>query len=74
MRALRAIFNKARAEKEINEDIYPFGKRRYVIPSSKGVKKALTSEQLSRLFKSEPLNSQQEKAKDFGFFLSLVMG
>lgn len=67
LRALRAIFNKARAEKEINEDIYPFGKRRYVIPSSKGVKKALTSEQLSRLFKSEPLNSQQEKAKDFWF-------
>lgn len=68
LRALRALFNKAIAEQEIEQELYPFGKRKYQIPSSNGVKKALTKEQIKGLFETEPKTEQQEKAKDFWFF------
>jgi len=68
LRALRAIYNKAITEGEIKSDIYPFGRRKYVIPSSKNIKKALSKEQLAQLLKAEPENEFQQKAKDFWFF------
>jgi len=68
LRALRAIFNKAIDEKEIDRDYYPFGKRKYQIPATRNVKKALSKDQLSVLYKSTPQNSHQQKAKDFWFF------
>ena len=68
LRALRAIFNKAIEEGEITKDLYPFGKRKYVIPSGKRVKKALNKKQLSLLYYSQPSNEYQEKAKAFFFF------
>ncbi len=68
LRALRAVFNKAIEEKEITQDHYPFGKRKYVIPSGKRVKKALNRGQLSMLYNSTPPNLYQEKAKDFFLF------
>lgn len=68
LRALRAVFNKAIEDGEITKDLYPFGKRKYVIPSGKRVKKALNKEQLSLLYHSKPANSYQEKAKAFFFF------
>ena len=68
LRALRAAFNKAIDEKEIDRDFYPFGKRKYIIPATKNVKKALNQSQLSKLFHSEPQTPEQEKAKDFFFF------
>lgn len=67
LRTLRTIFNNAIAEKFINPEIYPFGKRKYVIPSPKAVKKALSKEQLKTLFESIPQTPEQEKAKDFWF-------
>ncbi|MFK2818988.1 site-specific integrase [Flavobacteriaceae sp. LMIT009] len=68
LKALRAIFNKAISENEIDEGIYPFGKRKYQIPSSKGTKKALGTKQLKLLFDAKPMNKQQIIAKDFWFF------
>ncbi len=68
LRSLRAIFNNAINDKTINKDIYPFGKRKYRIPKSKGVKKALNSEELLKLFNSKPKTKNQEIAKDFWFF------
>lgn len=68
LRPLRAIFNKAIEEKEIQLDIYPFGKRKYQIPSSRKVKKALSNEQLKTLYNSKPKTPEQIKAKDFWFF------
>ncbi len=68
LRPLRAIFNKAIAENEINTDLYPFGIRKYQIPASSKVKKALTREQLKALFNADPKTPEQEKAKDFFFF------
>ena len=68
LRPLRAIFNKAIDEKEISNDYYPFGKRKYQIPSGRKVKKALTKEQLKVLYHAKPETPEQEKAKDFWFF------
>ncbi len=68
LRPLRAVYNKAIHEKEIEEEFYPFGKKKYQIPSVKKVKKALTKDQLKILFDAKPLSVEQEKARDFWFF------
>lgn len=68
LRTLRAIFNKAIDEKEIDKEIYPFGKKNYKIPASKNVKKALNKTELTVLYKAIPKITEQQKAKDFWFF------
>ncbi len=68
LRSLRAVFNKAIEEGEIEKELYPFGKRKYQIPSSTKVKKALSKKQMKKLFGAIPANKHQEKAKDFWFF------
>ncbi len=68
LRNLRAIFNLAIEENEIEKEIYPFGKRKYQIPAPRNVKKALSNEQLKILFESKPETPEQQKAKDFFFF------
>ncbi len=68
LRTLRAIFNKAIEEKEIEKEYYPFGKRKYQIPSSSNIKKALNKIELKALFNSIPDTPEQQKAKDFWFF------
>jgi len=68
LRTLRAIFNKAIDEKEIEKDHYPFGKRKYQVPNSNNVKKALNKNELKALYNAKPINTEQQKAKDFWFF------
>ncbi len=71
-RNIRALFNKAITEKEIDRENYPFSKRKgdskYKIPKARKVKKALNSEELTRLFYSETDTANQEKARDFWYF------
>ena len=67
-RTLRAVFNIAIQENDINSDIYPFGKDKYKIPRTKKVKKALNSKELKRLFDAVPTNDNEQQAKDFWFF------
>ena len=68
LRALRTIFNIAIDEKEIAQKYYPFGKRKYQVPASRTVKKALTKEQLKILHETVPKTDFEQKAKDFWFF------
>jgi len=68
LRSLRAIFNRAIDEKEIDKEYYPFGKRKYQIPATRNIKKALSRDQLKILWQSKPENPEQQKAKDFWFF------
>ncbi|TXD53909.1 tyrosine-type recombinase/integrase [Polaribacter sp. IC063] len=67
-RTLRAVFNIAILQKDINNDIYPFGKNKYKIPRTKKVKKALSAIQLKTLFDAKPKTSKEAEAKDFWFF------
>lgn len=68
LRPLRAIFNAAISENTIKRDHYPFGKKKYTIPTPKGLKKALSKQQLKLLFETEPGTPEQQKAKAFWFF------
>lgn len=74
LRNLRYLFNTAIEDGVIDRSIYPFGRRRYVIPTSKRVKKALTLEQLQQLWNAEPQTMEQQKAKDFWFLSFLCNG
>lgn len=68
LRALRTVFNTAIEDKEIDAEIYPFGKRKYQVPAVRSVKKALSKEQLKQLFDAKPNTLEQQRAKDFWFF------
>jgi site-specific recombinase XerD len=68
IRPLRIVFNNAIESNDISKEIYPFGKRKYQIPKSKKVKKALNSDDLKILYNAKPITLEQEKAKDFWFF------
>lgn len=74
LRPLRTIFNLAIHEGIIPKEKYPFGKYGYTIPESENVKKALTKEQIQKLFDYEPKNPLQKMAKDFWFFSYLSNG
>ena len=68
LRTLRAIYNQAIEENEIEKEYYPFGKRKYQIPATKKTKRALTKEQLGILYNAKPKLPHQQIAKDFWFF------
>lgn len=68
VRALKALYNKAIDEKEIDSGHYPFGKRKYQVPATRNIKKALSFNQLSALFHVQPDSKEQQKARDFWFF------
>jgi len=75
LRPLRMVFNAAIADNIIGRDIYPFGLRKYKIPSSKNTKKALTSSELKLLFDYAPIaGTWHDKAKDFFLFSYLCNG
>lgn len=74
LRALRALFNKAIDAQELEKQYYPFGKRKYQVPATRNVKKALNREQLGKLFHAQPETPEQEKAKDFWFFSYVCNG
>jgi integrase/recombinase XerD len=68
LRPLRAIFNQAIADGLITQEYYPFGKRKYQIPAGRNVKKALSREDLKKLYEYQvEKGSVHEKAKDFWF-------
>ena len=74
IRALRAIFNKAIASNDIKKEFYPFGSAKYQPPAVRKVKKALSSQELRKLFECTPSSPEQEKARDFWFFSYMSNG
>jgi integrase/recombinase XerD len=67
-RCFRAVFNEAIELKLIGRESYPFGKRRYKIPSGKNIKKALYNDSISKLYSTPAETNNQQRAKDFWFF------
>ena len=75
LRALRAIFNEAIENGIINKDkCYPFGRKRYQLPTSCNLKKALTISDVKKIYEFEPDNEGDKKAKDFWLFCYLGNG
>ena len=69
IRALRTIFNEAIETGIIKrEKCYPFGKRKYIIPTGRNIKKALDINEISAVYYYEPECPDEIKAKDFWLF------
>jgi integrase/recombinase XerD len=73
LRSLRAVYNL----QNIDVSVYPFGqgKNKYTIPTSKNTKKALTLDEIGKIynFKGE-MSRTKEMAKDYWLFLYLCNG
>lgn len=69
LRSLRAIFNQAKREGIITNEYYPFGLGKYYIPVSRNIKKALTIDEIGKLY-NHPLEefSYADRARDYWFF------
>lgn len=75
LRALRTIINIAIDKGSFRKDAYPFGKRKYVIPTGRNIKKALAIDQIKKIFEyPTPTGSFLEQAKDFWIFTYLCNG
>lgn len=66
LRNLRAVFNDAIDDKKvISRDLYPFGKKRYHIPESNNIKKALSDVDKKKLLGYKPVNDRESEALDY---------
>jgi integrase len=75
LRSLRTLVNQAIAEGIIKLDLYPFGKRKYQIPTGRNIKKALPLVEIKKIFDYETVkNDSEDKAKDFWIFTYLCNG
>ncbi|HTJ11437.1 MAG TPA: phage integrase SAM-like domain-containing protein [Dinghuibacter sp.] len=68
-RCAKAIFNQALVCGLIEKDVYPFGKGKYVIPTGKNVKKALSAEEIGKLATYSSEVEAVQRARDM-FMLS----
>src|ERR1035441_7933799 len=75
LRSLRAIINVAIQDEKMNVKDYPFGKRKYIIPSSKNIKKALCLEEIAKIYyyETEP-GSVKDMCPDYWIFIYLGNG
>lgn len=75
LRALRTIINIAIDNGAFRKEAYPFGIRKYAIPTGKNIKKALSIDQIKKIFDYPTIpGSKQELAKDFWIFTYLCNG
>lgn len=74
IRSLRTIINMGIEKGLIDRQYYPFGKRKYVIPAAKNIKKALTLEEIKRIVEFQPISDRQQWAKDFWILSYLCNG
>lgn len=73
LRSFRAIYNL----QNIDKSLYPFGeaKNKYSIPKSRNIKKALTVEEIAKIYQYEATpGTTKERAKDYWLFLYLCNG
>ena len=75
LRSLRAIINVAIQDEMMNFKDYPFGKRKYIIPTSRNIKKALSLEEIAKIYhyQAEPL-SVKDMCRDYWIFIYLCNG
>lgn len=77
LRPLRCIFNEAIIDGYIKKErCYPFGRRKYQIPTGRNVKKALSEEDVRKIYyyECDPKIPGEQKAKDFWLFSYFANG
>ncbi len=72
IRSLRALYNG----QSIDKTLYPFGrgKSKYTVPTSKNVKKALTLDEVAKIYNYVTKHQTKEMARDYWMFLYLCNG
>lgn len=73
LRPLRALFNILMEEGEIPLEMYPFGKRKYQIPTSTSHKRPLDAASMKKLLQAKA-DKFEEKARDFWILSYLCNG
>ena len=73
LRSLRTLFNNVIAEGILTKEYYPFGKRKYEIPTGNNIKKALTLNDISLIYYHNA-NDTEAKSKDYWLFMYLCNG
>lgn len=71
LRPLRAIYNNAIEEGLVQKDrSYPFGKRRYQIPTSRNIKKALSLDDVKRIYyyNDEQFTETDQRSRAYWLF------
>lgn len=63
LRSLRHVFNVAIERKILPAELYPFGRKKYIIPTSRNVKKAMTKADKERLLSWKPSLRELANAK-----------
>lgn len=75
LRCLRCIFNEAIEMKIIKrEKCYPFGRRRYQIPTTRNIKKALDIADVKKIYYYEPVSELEKYAKMLWLFCYMANG
>jgi integrase len=75
LRALRAVINVAIKQGFMSLEDYPFGKRKYIIPSGRNIKKALTIEESAKIYNyATVLGSVNDMCRDYWIFIYLCNG
>jgi integrase len=73
LRALRSIINKAISEENFPKELYPFGRRRYEVPKGRNIKKALTLQDIEKIYNAQ-LSGTSEKSRDLWLFIYFCNG
>ena len=69
------IFNEAIEDGIISKgNCYPFGRKKYQIPTSRNLKKALTKEELGRIYFYKPGSERQEVGRAYWLFCYFANG
>lgn len=75
LRHLRAVVNDAITEGILAQNVYPFGRGKYVIPAGTNTKKALTKEDIQKLMGYACIpGSMEERGRDLWLFSYLCNG
>lgn len=74
LRHVRAVFNDAISDGHVSRDTYPFGKKRYVIPAGRNLKKALSKDDVLKIINYQPEEDWEQRARDFWVFSYLSNG
>lgn len=75
LRPLRTVFNEAIEMGIIKrEKCYPFGRRKYQIPTGRNLKKALTMDSIKAIYYYEPDCPDERKAKAYWLFCYFANG
>jgi integrase/recombinase XerD len=75
LRSLRAILNLAIENGLIDRTSYPFGKRKYIIPTGKNIKKAMSLSEIAKIYNHKvEKGSVAEMCRDYWIFIYLCNG